>query len=189
MFRWRSRPRPGGRPNIGRTSIYHVIGAERNFLGREVLLPARVAVRWSRHHHGVTHRRLPRRLIATRPAYAPNPQLGAARMSKPWNARLWLSSTCAVPRQFDEALAKSSAKQINFSRNAGSFVKLNRSVERPESFAKTAVLEDSCKVFGGPRFAVILRASHLAPHAFALTRRWEPGVAEPQMTRKMFATT
>jgi len=59
--------------------------------------------------------------IATRPAYAPNPQLGAARMSKPWNARLWLSSTCAVPRQFDEALAKSSAKQINFSRNAGSW--------------------------------------------------------------------
>ena len=73
-------------------------------------------------------------------------------------------------------------------RRASISVKLNRSVERPESFAKTAVLEDSCKVFRRPRFAVILRASHLAPHAFALTRRWEPGDAEPQMTRKMFAT-
>jgi hypothetical protein len=38
-------------------------------------------------------------------------------------------------------------------------VDLNRWVERLESFAKTAVLEDSCKVFGRPRFAIILRAS------------------------------
>ena len=63
---------------------------------------------------------------------------------------------------------------------------LNRSVERPESFAKTTVLENSCNVFGRPRYAVILRASHLAPmHASALTRRWEPGDAEPRMTRNV----
>ena len=40
-------------------------------------------------------------------------------------------------------------------------VKLNRSVERPESFTKTPMLENSCKVFERPRFAVILRASQL----------------------------
>jgi hypothetical protein len=76
--------------------------------------------------------------IATRPAYAPNPQLGAARMSKPWNARLWLSSTCAVPRQFDEALAKSSAKQINFSRNAGSLISRNAFIKRTPSLGSAA---------------------------------------------------
>ena len=38
------------------------------------------------------------------------PQLGVARMSKPRIVRLWFSSACAVPRQSDEALAKSSAR-------------------------------------------------------------------------------
>jgi hypothetical protein len=54
-------------------------------------------------------------------------------MSKPWNARLWLSSKCAVPGQPDEALAKSSAKQINFSRNAGSLISRNAFIKRTPS--------------------------------------------------------
>ena len=74
----------------------------------------------------------------TRPAYAPSPQLGVARMSKPRNARLWLSSTCAVPRQSDEALAKSSAKQINFSRNAGSLISRNAFIKRTPSLGSAA---------------------------------------------------
>ena len=108
-------------------------------LGREVLLPARVAVRGPPHHLGVTHNwPLFAPFIATRPAHATNPQLGVARMSKPRIARLWFSSTCAVPRQSDEALAKSSAKQINFSRNAGSLISRNAFIKRTPSLGSAA---------------------------------------------------
>jgi hypothetical protein len=70
-------------------------------------------------------------------------------------------------------------------RRASISVKLNRSVSALRALPKLRC-EDSCKVFGRPRFAVILRASHLAPmHASALTRRWEPGDAEPWMTRNV----
>ena len=59
-------------------------------------------------------------------------------MSKPRNPRLWLSSPCAVPRQPDEALAKSSAKQINFSRNAGSLISRNAFIKRTPSLGSAA---------------------------------------------------
>ena len=59
-------------------------------------------------------------------------------MPKPRIARLWLSSTCAVPMQPDEALAKSSARQINFSRKAGSLISRNAFIKRTPSLGSAA---------------------------------------------------
>ena len=106
--------------------------------GEKLLFPARVAVRWPPHHHGATRIGHFRDVYSNSAARAPNPQLGVARMSKPRNARRWFSSTCAVPRQSDEALAKSSAKQINFSRNAGSLISRNAFIKRTPSLGFAA---------------------------------------------------
>jgi hypothetical protein len=54
------------------------------------------------------------------------------------NARLWFSATSAVPRQSDEALAKSSAKWINFSRHAGSLISRNALIKRTPSLGSAA---------------------------------------------------
>jgi hypothetical protein len=79
-----------------------------------------------------------------RAAYGISPGTGAsssvgfARASKLRNARAWSSSTSAVPRQSDEALAKSSAKWINFSRQAGSFISRNALIKRTPSLGSAA---------------------------------------------------
>jgi hypothetical protein len=109
----------------------------RDSLGRKVSLPVRGAVHRPARHQGETHSR---RLASTAspPAQGRHPQRGFARTSKPRNARLWFSSTSAVPRQSDEALAKSSAKWINFSRHAGSLISRNALIKRTPSLGSAA---------------------------------------------------
>jgi hypothetical protein len=72
VFRETKRGQPGchcwNKKFMQQTLIYQVIGPEWNLLRREVLLPPQVAVCWSPHHHGVTHRRLFASSIGTRPA-------------------------------------------------------------------------------------------------------------------------
>jgi hypothetical protein len=97
-----------------------------------------------RHHSGTQSRRLAKPFTASPPAQGRHPQRGFARTSKPWNARLWFSSISALPWQSDEALAKSSAKRINFSRHAGSLISRKAFIKRTPSLGSAALY--SCRL-------------------------------------------
>ena len=110
----------------------------RNSPGRKSLYLSEAVDRRVRQYGKTDGRRLASRLRHLCPAQGRHPPRGSARKSKARNTRLRFSSASAVLRQSDEALAKSSANWINFSRHTGSLISRNALIKRTPSIGSTA---------------------------------------------------
>jgi hypothetical protein len=132
---------PGGVPDQicggAQTSVSQNLGRAWNSLGRKITSPVRRAVHRPARHHAETRNRRPASRYGVS-AGTGGSSSGFAGASRPRNARLRFSSMSAVPRQSDEDLAKSSAKWINFSRQAGSLISRNARIRRTPSLGSAS---------------------------------------------------